>query len=159
MGCTVSSICCSLEVKACGLFEVEEQVHVVYRLSAGALEQVVDAGGDEEHVAVLLQVDEALVSVDDLLQVNVVRSNVSKRVLGIVVGIQLIKFLDGDLVLHHDGAEDTAREVAAIGHEMDGRVEAALQLVQRFANLRQMLVGKGFVNTYIIVAPAEVSHR
>jgi hypothetical protein len=43
-------------VKAYGLFEVEEEVHVVDGLTAGAFEQVVDDGDDEQVVFDLLQV-------------------------------------------------------------------------------------------------------
>ena len=34
---------CGLEVEAGGLFEVEEEIHVVYCLTATSLEQIIDA--------------------------------------------------------------------------------------------------------------------
>ena len=103
----------------------------------------------------LLQVYQALVGVDDLLQVDTLRCHVCKRVLGIVVGIQQRELLYGHPVLHHDGAEDAAGEVTAVGHEVDIRLEAALQLLQRLAYLGQVLVHEGLVDAHIVVAPAE----
>ena len=42
-----------------------------------------------------------------------------ERVLGIVVDVELVEFVERHLVLDHDGAEDTASEVTTIGDEVD----------------------------------------
>ena len=103
----------------------------------------------------LLEVDEALVGVDHLLEVDVVGGDMGERVLGIVVGVELGELLDGHLVLDHDGAEDAAGEVATVGHEVDVGPEAALELLQRLAYLGQVLMHEGLVDAHIVVAPAE----
>ena len=91
----------------------------MYSLSAGTFEQVVDARGDEQHVALLLQVYKALVGIDHLLQIDILWCHMGERVLGILVDVELVEFVKRHLVLDHDGAEDTASEVTTIGDEVD----------------------------------------
>ena len=43
----------------------------MHRLSAGAFQQVVDHGNDQQFVVVFLKIQEALVGVDNLFQVRV----------------------------------------------------------------------------------------
>ncbi len=114
--------------EAYGFFQVEHQVHVVHGLSAGAFEEVVDAGDDEQLAAMFFQMDEALVGVHHLLQVDVFLDDVDERVAGIVFLIDAFDFLERHLGLDHECGEDAAREVAAVGDEVNFRVEAVLQL-------------------------------
>ena len=46
----------------------EHNVHILHRLSARSLEQVVDNARNQKPVAVLFHVQEALVGIDNLLQ-------------------------------------------------------------------------------------------
>ena len=87
--------------------------------ATGALEQIIYAGYNEQLVTVLLQMDKALVGVDYLLQVDILRCHMGERVLGIVIYVELVEFVKRHLVLDHDGAEDTASEVTTIGDEVD----------------------------------------
>lgn len=47
-------------------------------LSAGAFQEVINAGNDKQFVAMLLQMDEALVGVYHLLQVDILLHDVGK---------------------------------------------------------------------------------
>ena len=53
-----------------GLFQVKQKIHVVNSLTTGTLQQVVDAGGDQQFVANLLQVDQTLVRIHHMLQIQ-----------------------------------------------------------------------------------------
>ena len=92
----------------------------MHGLAAGALQEVVDAGDDEQFVPMLLQVEEALVGVHHLLQVDVLVHHVREGILGVILLVDARQFLDAALVLHDDGGEDAAREVASVGDEVDG---------------------------------------
>ena len=146
-----------LQPQSYRLFEVEHQVHVVDGLAAGTLQQVVDARDDEQLVAVLLQVDEALVGVDYLLQVDVLVDDVREGILGIVFFVHAADFLESYLGLHDDGGEDAAGEVTTIGDEVDFGVEAVLELAERLLDFGHVLVFESLVDTQVVVAPAEVA--
>ena len=148
-----------LQPQSHGLLQVEQQVHVVDRLSAGTLQEVVDAGDDEQLVAVLLQVDEALVGVDHLLQVDILLHDVDEGVLGVVLLVDAFELLKRHLRLHHQCGEDAAGEVAPVGDEVNLRVEAVLQLAERLLDFRHVLVGESLVDADVVVAPAEVARR
>ena len=126
-------------------------------LSAGTLQQVVDAGNDEQLVAVLLQVDEALVGVHHLLQVDVLLHDVGKGIFGIVFFVHVDDFFQSHFGLYYNGGEDAAREVAAVGDEVDVRVETVLQLFERLLDFGHMLVLKSFIYAHVVVTPTEVA--
>ena len=128
-------------------------------LAAGTLQQIVDAGDDEQLVPVLLQVEEALVRVHHLLQVDVLVNEEGKGILRIILLVDARQLLDAALVLHHDGREDAPGEVAAVGDEVDAGVEAVLQLLQALPYLRHVLVLERLVDAQVIVAPTEVARR
>ena len=117
-----------LELQSSGLVETEEEVHVLYSLTDGTLQEVVDAGGDEQFVAVLLTVDKRLVGVDHLLEINGLVAVVGEGGIGIEVLVGLDDILDGGGCLHHGRTEDATGEVAAIGDEVDVGIEIALHL-------------------------------
>ena len=146
-----------LQPQSYRLFEVEHQVHVVDGLAAGTLQQVVDARDDEQLVAVLLQVDEALVGVDYLLQVDVLVHDVRERILGIVFFVHAADLLECYLGLYDNGGEDAAGEVTTIGDEVDFGVEAVLELAERLLDFGHVLVLEGLVDADVVVAPAEVA--
>ena len=146
-----------LQPQSYRLFEVEHQVHVVDGLATGTLQQVVDARDDEQLVAVLLQVDEALVGVDYLLQVDVFVDDVREGILGIVFFVHAADFLESYLGLHDDGGKDAAGEVTTIGDEVDFGVEAVLELAERLLDFGHVLVFESLVDTQVVVAPAEVA--
>ena len=95
----------------------------------------------------LLQVEEALVGVHHLFQVDVLVNQEGEGILGIILLIDARQFLDAAFVLHHDGGKDAAWKVAAVGNEVNGCVEAVLQLLQALADFRHVLVFESFVDT------------
>ena len=80
-----------------------------------ALQQVVDAGGDEQLAAVLLDMDEGLVGVDYLLQVDGLVAVVGERSASIELLIGLDDILHWGRGLDNGCAEDASCEVATIG--------------------------------------------
>ena len=88
-------------------------------LSAGAFQEVINAGNDKQFVAMLLQMDEALVGVYHLLQVDILLHDVGKGIFGVIFFIHADDFFQGHFGLHHNGGEDAAREVAAVGDEVN----------------------------------------
>ncbi len=92
-------------------------------LSAGAFQEVINAGNDKQFVAMLLQMDEALVGVYHLLQVDILLHDVGKGIFGVIFFIHADDFFQGHFGLHHNGGEDAAREVAAVGDEVNVRIK------------------------------------
>ena len=76
----------------------------------------------------LLQMDKALIRINHLLEVDIIRCDMRKRIFSIVVDIELVELLQRYLILDHDGAEDASRKIAAIGDEVYIRAETTLQL-------------------------------
>ena len=105
----------------------------------------------------LLQVDETLVGVDYLLQVDVLVNDVREGVFGIVFFVHAADFLKGYLGFYDNSGEDAAGEVATIRDEVDFRVEAVLELAERLLDFGHVLVFESFVDTQVVVAPAEVA--
>ena len=103
------------QTEACGLINAEHEVHILNGLAYCTFQQVVDAGGDEQLAAVLLDVDERLVGVDHLFQVDGLVAVMGE-------GSASIEFLVGlDDILHwgrgldNGCTEDASRKVATIG--------------------------------------------
>ncbi len=67
-------------------------------LSAGAFQEVIDAGNDKQFVAMLLQMDEALVGVYHLLQVDILLHDVGKGIFGVIFFIHADDFFQATLV-------------------------------------------------------------
>ena len=108
----------------------EHQVHVVNRLTACSFQQVVDAGNDEQLVTVLFQMNQTLVGVDYLFQVDVLFYDVSEGILCVIVLIYFYEFIQFHFSLDNESCKDTSCEVAAVGDEINFRVEAVLQLAE-----------------------------
>ena len=69
-GLTLLLKCRCFQAEAGRLVDAEHEVHVLNSLAYGTLQQIVDAGGDEQFVAVFLYIDKRLVGVHHLLQVD-----------------------------------------------------------------------------------------
>ena len=139
-----------------GLVDAEHEVHVLDSLADGALQQVVDAGGDEQLLTVLLDMYQRLVSVHHLFQVNGLVAVVGEGgiLVEVLVGLDDVLYRGGCL---DDGrTEDAAGEVATIGDEVDVGIEIALHLLQRLTNLGDVLVLEGLVDAQVGHAPREV---
>ena len=61
-------------------------------LSAGAFQEVINAGNDKQFVAMLLQMDEALVGVYHLLQVDILLHDVGKGIFGVIFFIHCLLY-------------------------------------------------------------------
>lgn len=72
------------------LGKTEEQVHIVYSLSACTLQQIVYYRGYKQFVAVLLKVDKALVGVYNLLEVDRSGYDMCKRVALVVALVDAV---------------------------------------------------------------------
>ena len=75
---------------------------------------------------------------------------------GVVILIELAGLVGREVGGDCGDGEDAAGEVTAHGHETDLRVAARFELLQGHAYLLKMLVGKGFVDRQVVVAPAEM---
>lgn len=151
------------------LVYAEHEVHILYCLTHGTFEEVVDDTGDDGLIAKLIDMHECFVGVDYLLQIECLVHVVGEGCIGIErtvhLGQLLCRGVGGctlfTVELHHLGAEDAAGEVATIGNEVDGGLERTLQFGERLTYLVQMLVGEHLIDAHIVGAPAEVcgAHR
>ena len=105
----------------------------------------------------LFQMDQALVGVHHLLQVDVLFYDVNERILGIVFFVHLHELIQLYLTLHHQSSEDTASKVTTVRDEIDFRIVAVLQLLQRLLDFRHMLMAERLVDAHVVVTPAEVT--
>ena len=96
-------------------------------LSAGAFQEVIDAGNDKQFVAVLLQMDEALVGVYHLLQVDILLHDVGKGIFGVIFFVHADDFFQGHFGLNHKCGEVSAREGAAGGGEVKVPKKSVMQ--------------------------------
>ena len=149
--------CRCFQLQARCLVEPEHQVHVLYGLAHGSLQQVVDAGSDEQFVAVFLAVNQRLVGVHHLFQVERLFAVVGEGGIAIEVLVGLHNILDGCGCLDHCGAEDATGKRTAIGNEVDVGIEIALHLAQRLSDLCDMLVLEWLVDAQIVGTPREMT--
>ena len=129
----------------------------MYRLSAGSFQQVVYAGDDKKFVAMLFQMDKALVGVDNLLQIDVLVDDMRKGVFGIVFFVHADNLFQRNFGFYHDSGKNATRKISAIGYEINVRIKTVLELFERLLDFGHMLVLEGFVHTHVVVAPAEVA--
>ena len=92
----------------------------MYRLSAGSFQQVVYAGDDKKFVAMLFQMDKALVGVDNLLQIDVLVDDMRKGVFGIVFFVHADNLFQRNFGFYHDSGKNATRKIAAIRYEING---------------------------------------
>ena len=111
-------------------FKIEHEIHVVNRLTAGTLQQIVYTRDDHQLVAMLFQMNQTFVGVYHLFQVNILFYNVNERVFRIVFFIHTYQLIQFHLALHHQCSEDSTREVPTIRNEINLRLEAVLQLTE-----------------------------
>ena len=100
------------------------------RLPAGTFQEIVDAGGDEQVIALLIQMDEAAVGVDDLLQVDGLAREIGERIFVVVLLVKIFQRTERHAVLQHDSGEDTASEISVTRDEEDIGIEARLLLMK-----------------------------
>ena len=82
-----------------------------------------------------------------------------ERVFGIIVFIHLHDFGQFYLRLYDCSGENASGEVAAVRDERNICIEAVLQLLQRLAYFRKVLVRKRLVNAQVVVPPTEMRSR
>jgi len=56
------------QVQACLFVKTEQEVHILHCLTGGSFQQIVDGGVNHQLGTLLLQLDQAFVGVDHLLQ-------------------------------------------------------------------------------------------
>ena len=131
----------------------------MHSLSAGTLQQVVDASGNEQAVALFLKMDKTLVGMDDLFEVNGLTREISERVFSVVVLIKLFELAERYFVVKQDGSKDAPGEIAMARDEIDLRVKTSLLLTQCSLHLGQVLVHKRLIDADIVAPPAEAGKR
>ena len=157
-----------------GFVQAEHEVHVLHGLANGALQEVVDGGGDENLPVETVDMHQGLVGVDHLLQVDGAVGVVGEGGVGVEVAVGLDNVRSGDVGVDDGGAEDATGEVAAVGDELNlepgtGSTVARLatagssggsgrggDLRQTLHDFGQVLVGEGLVDAQVVVAPREV---
>ena len=155
-GLTLLLKCRFFESETCCLVDAEHEVHILNSLTYSTFKQVVDAGGDEQFVAVFLYMDKRLVGVHHLLQVDGLVAVVGKGRILIEVFVGFDDVFYGSLGPDDCRAEDAAGEIASIGDEVDVGVKIALNLLERLADLGDVLMLEGLVDAQVVVAPGEM---
>ena len=100
--------------------------------------------------------DQCFVGVHYLLQVEGFVAVVGEGGITIEVLIGLDDVLYGSWRLDNGCAEDASGEVATIGDEVDVGIEITLYLLQRLADLCDVLVLEGLVDAQVVITPREV---
>ena len=111
--------CRSLQAKTGGFIDAEHDVHVLYGLAYGTLQQIVDTRSNQQLVVVLLHMDETLVGVHHLLQVDGLVAVVGEGCLAVELLVNLGDLVDVGFRANHFRGEDAPGKVAAIGDEVD----------------------------------------
>ena len=142
-----------LEFEPCLFVQPEHKVHVLNSLSGCTLEQVVDGGGHEQLVAILVTMDESLVGVHHLFHVDGFIDIVSEACILVKRLVSFHYFLYRTVGLYDLGGEDATGEVATIGDEIYVNIEMSLHLSQALLYLTHMLVGESLIDAHIARAP------
>ena len=100
---------------------------------------------------------QALISINDLFQVNVLVYDVYKGVFCIIFFIHTNDFFQCYFGFDYQRCKDTTGEISTVWNEVDLRIETVLQLFQRLLDFRNMLVLECFVHTHIVVSPTEMT--
>ena len=128
----------------------------MYSLSTCSFQQIVNAGNDEQFVTVFFQVDKAFVGVDYLLQVDILFYDVCERIFCIVVLIHFYDFVQLYFGFDNDCCKNTSGKISSVRYKIYLRIETVLQLFDRLLDFGHVLMSKRFVDTHVIVTPAEV---
>ena len=159
LGCTGSSAFSEsqgLELQAGCFLQSEHEIHVLHGLPRSALEEVVDAGGHEELVAMALGMDEAFVGVDDLLEVDGAPGIVDEGGFAIEIAIVGLDFFQCALAAHHHGGEQATGEVGTIGDEVNLAVEVGLELTDGLHDFGDVFMFEGLEDAHIARTPGEM---
>ncbi len=133
--------------------ESKQQVHVVYGLTRSTLDKIVDHRCDEQLAVDLLKMQDALVGVDNILQVGSLVGYESKVVVGIVILIECAHLLDVNRAVEIHDCHYASCKAATHRNKINLGLEARLQLAQRLAYLGKMLMLERLVDRHIVVAP------
>src|SRR5690606_2301825 len=96
----------TFQSEASGLIQTCYKVHVLHCLTAGTFKKVVDNAGDKQLIAMLFDTQDALVRIDDLLEVNVGLTDVCERVRRIVAVVQFVRLFPAKVAVEIDGRQD-----------------------------------------------------
>ncbi len=133
--------------------EAEKEVHVVDGGSGASLEEVVDDGGNHQFATDAVEVDEALVGVDDIFEVGCFVDDKGEVVVVVVFLIEAFDFGQRDVAVEVGCGDDSAREGAAHRHEVDFGAETGLDFGDGVAYLGELVMGEGAVDNHVVVAP------
>lgn len=133
--------------------KAKQQVHVVYGLARSALDKIVDHRCDEQLAVDLLKMQDALVGINNILQVGSLVGYESKVVVGIVILIECAHLLDVNRTVEVHNCHYASCKATAHRNKINLGLEARLQLAQRLAYLGKMLMLERLVDRHIVVAP------
>ena len=123
-----------------GLLQAKQQIHIMHCLSACAFQQVINHRDDQQLVVDTLQMDQALIGVDHLLQVGILIGHERKVMIVVILLVKASYLGDVLVAIQVHRRKDTAREVATHRDEIELMREIALQLLQALVDLGQMLM-------------------
>ncbi len=103
--------------------------------------------------------DERLIGVDHLFQVERLVDVVGERRIAVERLVALDDGVETGVGVHHLSGEDAAREVTAVGNEVEAAAERTLHLREALANLGHMLMAESLVDAHVVVAPREMGRR
>ena len=138
--------CRCFKSQACRFIEVEHDVHVLHGLTYGTFQEVIDARGDEQLIAVLLDMHQCLIGVHHLLQIYWLVAIVGEGCSLVEVLIDLNHILYRGWCLDNGGTEDATGKVTTIGDEVDVGIKITLYLFQRLTDLSNVLMLEGFID-------------
>ena len=144
------------ELEASRFGETEHEVHVLHGLSDGTFEKIVDAADHEELILVTLHIDHGFIGARDLLEVGAMADKMGEWCIGIVEGISLLHLFERTRAVGIGGDEDASRETASLGDEEQAAIVAGMEFLDGLTDLVKVLMGEGFIDGDIVVAPTEM---
>ena len=145
--------CGGFQLQSSRLVDAEHEVHVLYGLTNGAFQKVVNAGGDKNLALETVDMYQCLVGVHHLLEVDGLVAVMSEGGIAVVFLVGGNDVAGGSIGLDDSGAEDATGEVATVGDEVYRSIQIALLLCQRLAYLSDVLVLEGLIDAQVVDTP------
>src|SRR4051812_25215547 len=117
-------------MKARSFIQSKHEIHILDRLSACALQEIVRNRMNGKLASDFFQKNKAFVGVDDLLKVNHGVAHLRERVGLIKVFIKCVRFVDGKCAFYNRGDKDATRKITSPWYKIHSGLIAWLQRTQ-----------------------------
>ena len=132
------------------------QIHVLYGLANGTLQQIVDSRRDEYLALEGIDMHQGLIGVHHLLQVDGLVAVMGEGGISVEIFVGFDDVLSRSLCLDDSRAENTAGKVTTVGNEVDVGIKVTLHLLDGLPDFCDVLMLEGFVDAQVVIAPREV---